>query len=183
MFEAMIDPTSAPVSADGAGRAPRPPGLSGRTVGLLATVKKNAPEFLDAVGELLVAEHGAAGLVRRQKRSISDPVPPQLLAELAQSCDVVVVGVGDCGSCSASAVADGIAFEAAGVPAVVICTEAFTASADAMAAIAGSPGYAFVRTAHPVAPLDAAQLAERARVALPEIVTVLTESDRETAAA
>lgn len=179
----MIDPTSAPVSGMAAGRAPRPSGLAGCTVGLLATVKKNAPEFLDAVGELLVAEHGAAVLVRGQKQSISDPVPPQLLAELAQQCDVVVVGVGDCGSCSASAVADGIAFEAAGVPAVVVCTEAFTASADAMAAIAGSPGYTYVRTAHPVAPLDLAQLAERAQAALPEIVSVLTEPERRTAAA
>src|ERR1700754_613054 len=74
-----------------------------------------------AAGALLAAEHGGADVVRRRKLSITDPVPADTLAELVAACDVVVVGVGDCGSCSASAVADGLALEAAGVPAVVIC--------------------------------------------------------------
>lgn len=175
MFSAMIDPTGATTSAAGpTPLAPRPADLRGRTVGLLANTKQNAERFLDEVGELLRGQQDIAGVVRRKKLSITDTVPPDMLAELVEQCDVVVVGVGDCGSCSASAVADGLALEAAGIPAVVICTEAFTVSADAMAALQGTPGYRYVRTEHPVAPLDGPGVRKRAEQALPEILGTLT---------
>jgi hypothetical protein len=177
MFEAMVDPTGGPsVTATGPRLAARPARLDGLVVGLVANPKKNAEPFLDALGELLAAEHGTAGVVRTRKTSITEPIPPAALDELAQRCDVVLIGVGDCGSCSAAAVADGIAFEAAGVPAAVICTDAFRVSADAMARLQGSPGYTYVTTAHPVAPLDADGVRERARLALPELVGLLTEA-------
>ena len=183
MFEAMVDPTAGPSTASsdttvssGATSATRPARLDGLVVGLLANPKRNAEQILDAVGELLAAEHGTTGAVRARKTSITDPVPPETLAELAERCDVVLIGVGDCGSCSAAAVADGIAFEAAGVPAAVICTDAFRVSADAMARLQGSPGYAYVSTPHPVAPLDGDGVRERARVVLPELVGLLTEA-------
>jgi hypothetical protein len=176
MFEAMIDPTARP-GADATGaqdRAPRPARLDGLTVGLLSNTKKNAVQFLDAVGEQLAAEHDTAGVVRRTKPNIVDPAPPEMFAELVETCDVVVIGVGDCGSCSASAVGDGIAFEAAGVPAVVICSDAFRVSADAMAGLRGSPDYRYATTAHPVAPLDEDGVRERVRLVLPELVEILT---------
>jgi hypothetical protein len=177
MFEAMIDPTAGPsATAAEPPRAGRPERLDGLVVGLVANPKKNAEPFLDAVGELLAAEHGTAGVVRTRKTSITDPIPAATLDELARRCDVVLIGVGDCGSCSAAAVADGIAFEAAGVPAAVICTDAFRVSADAMARLQGSPGYAYVTTAHPLAPLDADTVRERARLALPELVEMLTSA-------
>ena len=52
--------------------------------------------------DLLAAEHGIADVVRTRKTSITDPIPPATLDELAQRCDVVLIGVGDCGSCSAA---------------------------------------------------------------------------------
>ncbi|MBX6354391.1 MAG: hypothetical protein IRZ05_00895 [Micromonosporaceae bacterium] len=175
MFPAMVDPTAGPATrASATALAARKPDLRGSRVGLLANVKRNAEQFLDEVGALLRREHGAAEVVRRKKMSITDPVPPEILGELVAECDVVVVGVGDCGSCSASAVADGLALEAAGVPAAVVCTEAFKVSADAMAALQGTPGYHYVRIPHPVAPLTAGELRERAATALPEIVATLT---------
>jgi hypothetical protein len=175
MFSAMIDPTAGPATGTKAtALAARKPDLRGSRVGLLANTKRNAEQFLDEVGALLRQDHGAAGVVRRKKLSITDRVPPDILADLVATCDVVVVGVGDCGSCSASAVADGLALEAAGVPAVVICSDAFTVSADAMAGLQGSPGYHYVRTPHPVAPLTAAELRQRATAALPEVVATLT---------
>jgi hypothetical protein len=185
MFSAMIDPTANPAGAS-VGIPPlagRPADLRGRTVGLLANTKKNAEEILGEVGDLLQRDHGVAQVVRRKKLSITDPVPDDILADLVEQCDVVVVGVGDCGSCSASAVADGLALEAAGIPAVVMCTEAFTVSADAMAELQGSPGYRYVRTAHPVALLDADGVRERAEQALPELVDVVTAGSTATVAA
>lgn len=174
MFSAMIDPTGSPTTATGpTPLAPRPAALRGSTVGLLANTKQNAERFLDEVGDLLRSRYDIAGVVRRKKFSITDTVPADILADLVEQCDVVVVGVGDCGSCSASAVADGLALEGAGIPAVVICAEAFTVSADAMATVQGNPGYQYVRTAHPVAPLDTEGVRKRAEEALPEIVTSL----------
>jgi hypothetical protein len=82
--------------------------------------------------------------------------------------------VGDCGSCSASAVADGLQLEAAGIPAAVICSDAFRVSADAMASLQGTPGYEYVTTAHPVASLSREGVRERAVQALPTIVGMLT---------
>lgn len=183
MFSAMIDPTAGPATRTRATvLAARKPDLRGSRVGLLANVKRNAEQFLDEVGALLQREHAAAGLVRRKKLSITDPVPPDILADLVANCDIVVVGVGDCGSCSASAVADGLALEAAGIPAVVVCTDAFSVTADAMAALQGSPGYHYVQTPHPVAPLGAEELRQRAAAALPEIVATLTTGQARAAA-
>ena len=174
MFSAMIDPTGHPATRQRATvLAARKPDLRGRRVGLLANVKRNAEQFLDEVGVLL-QQRGAVGVVRRKKLSITDPVPPDILSDLVSTCDVVVVGVGDCGSCSASAVADGLALEAAGIPAVVVCSDAFSVTADAMAALQGSPGYHYVVTPHPVAPLGPEELHQRAVAALPEIVATLT---------
>jgi len=182
-FAAMIDPTAGRATrALATVLAARKSDLQGSRVGLLANVKRNAEQFLDEVGALLQQEHAAGDVVRRKKLSITDPVPPEILTDLVANCDVVVVGVGDCGSCSASAVADGLALEAAGIPAVVICSDAFGVTADAMAALQGSPGYHYVQTPHPVAPLGPAELRERAVAALPEIVATLTTGTTRTAA-
>src|SRR5690606_21154788 len=109
-FSAFVDPTAGPATrVRDTVLAGRKPDLRGSRVGLLANVKRNAEQLLDEVGALLQREHGAAEVVRRKKLSITDPVPPEILSDLVAACDVVVVGVGDCGSCSASAIADGLA--------------------------------------------------------------------------
>jgi len=100
--------------------------------------------------------------------------PADIVEDLKAECDVVVVGVGDCGSCSASAVADGLQLEAAGIPTVVLVSDAFRVSADAMAALQGTPGYSYVTTPHPVASLTREGVHGRAEQALPELVALLT---------
>lgn len=180
MPNAILDPTGrAGVQNDARATAPvlsaRPASLAGARVGLLDNTKQNAARLLAEVGALLVAQHGAAGVtLLRTKAAFALPVPDELVAEYARSCDVVVTGVGDCGSCSASAVADGVLFEHAGLPAAVICSDAFTATADAMAELRGAAGYRYVTTAHPVAVLTADQVADRAKKVVADIVTLLT---------
>ncbi len=96
---------------------------------------------------------------------------------MATSCDVIVTGIGDCGSCSASAVADGIVFEAAGLPAAAVCSDAFTITADAMADLRGAPGYQYATTPHPVAILTADQVKDRAARVLGDVVALLTDQE------
>jgi hypothetical protein len=69
--------------------------------------------------------------------------------------------------------ADGIVLERAGIPAVSICTTAFRITAEAMARSLGFPGYQYVAVPHPIASRTQEELDEIARVALPEIVSVL----------
>ncbi|HUK64543.1 MAG TPA: UGSC family (seleno)protein, partial [Dongiaceae bacterium] len=60
------------------------------------------------------------------------------------------------------------------MPAAVICTEEFVASATAQATICGNPRYPFAVVAHPIGSLTAAELRARAAVALPQVIAILT---------
>ena len=171
----VLDPTgrTAARSAD-ATLAPRPAELTGLRIGLLENTKHNAALLLDELAGHLEREHGARAVLRRTKTAFALPMPDELRTEFVAECDVVLVGVGDCGSCSASAVADGIAFERAGVPAAVICSDAFTVTAASMAAVQGAPDYAYLTTAHPVAILTPDAVAERAEQLLPQVLATVT---------
>jgi hypothetical protein len=179
VFDTILDPTLGAPDDGGSAAVPlaeRPADLAGLRLGLLVNTKRNADAFLEEVAALLGERYGATPALTRTKPSIVHPAPPEMLEEFRTACDVVVVGVGDCGSCSASAVADGLQLEAAGIPAAVICTDAFRVSADAMARVQGTPGYEYVTTAHPVASLSRDGVRERAERALPEIVSMLTRA-------
>ena len=177
MFDSIIDPTLGP--AQDADRAPttladRPASLAGLRLGLLANMKRNAEPFLAEVGQALKEEHGVAEVLARKKPDITSTAPEEILDDLRAGCDIVVVGVGDCGSCSASAVADGIILEQSGLPTGVICTDAFSASADAMADLRGAPGYRYLTVPHPMANLTPDGVRDRAWASVPGIVGMLT---------
>jgi hypothetical protein len=177
VYDSIIDPTVGPSADAERGRtalAERPADLSGLRLGLLANTKRNAGDFVEEVAALLESGYGVRTVLARTKPSIVNPAPPEMLEELRAECDIVVVGVGDCGSCSASAVADGLQLEEAGIPAVVIVSDAFRVSADAMAALQGTPGYQYVTTPHPVASLSREGVRARAVQAVPEIIALLS---------
>jgi len=175
----ILDPTGTTTTATRPKppRAPRRRDLRGATVGLLVNTKQNAAPFLDEVGRLLVAEHGANATMTRTKVNFAAPAPGELIKEMTTGCDVIITGIGDCGSCSASAVADGIAFEAAGLPAAAICSDAFRVTADAMAELRGVPGYRYATTPHPVAVLTPGQVKQRAAQVLDDVMNLLTEPE------
>ena len=179
MPNAILDPTgragAAKASSPGLMLAPRRPDLLGLRVGLMDNTKHNAALLLAEIGRLLAAEQGATVTVEATKANFAAPAPAELVERYREACDVVITGVGDCGSCSASAVADGIGFEQAGLPAAVICSDAFVVTADAMAELRGAPGYHYIRTPHPVAVLTTDQVRQRAKQLLPEVVAAITE--------
>ncbi|MGH3168843.1 MAG: UGSC family (seleno)protein, partial [Trebonia sp.] len=148
MPNAILDPTGSPKSAatPAAPRAPRPASLRGKRVGLLINTKQNARPFLEEVGRLLEDRYDVS-LTQRTKLNFAVPEPDEVIKELVATSDVVITGVGDCGSCSAAAAADGVVLEAAGLPAAAIVTDSFRATADAMAELRGAPGYRYAVTA------------------------------------
>jgi hypothetical protein len=179
MPNAILDPTGRADVAEtpraGLTLAARRPDLSGIRVGLMDNTKHNAALLLAEIGKLLATEHGVTVTVEATKANFAAPAPEDLVQRYRAGCDVVITGVGDCGSCSASAVADGIGFEQVGLPTAVICSDAFVVTADAMAELRGAPGYRYIRTAHPVAVLTTDQVRARAKDLLPEVVAALTE--------
>jgi len=182
MPNAILNPTGAVTATaaapPAAARAPRRASLTGARVGLLINTKTNARPFLDEVGRLLTERYGVT-VTKRTKTNFAVPEPDDIIKELARESDVVVTGVGDCGSCSAAAAADGVVLEAAGVPVAVIVTDSFRATADAMAALRGAPGYRYAVTAHPVAVLEEDQVKARAAQVLDDVVALLTEQGGE----
>lgn len=177
MVDAILDPTGGTRGQEAATvPTPRRARLAGATIGLLENTKQNAALFLEELGKLLRERHGVATTVARTKTNFAMPVTEELMRELADACDAVITGVGDCGSCSASAVADGVAFERNGIPAVVICSDAFTVTADAMAELREAKGYRYAKTAHPVALLTPDEVRKRAEEVLPTVVEILTGS-------
>lgn len=175
MVNPILDPTGLAKQKTEGGLAQRRP-LSGARVGLLDNTKHNAMLFLQEVGRLLVEEAGADQVtIVETKKSFSVPVDDEIVGRYRGVADVVVTGIGDCGSCSAAAVADGINFEKAGMPAAVVLTDAFTTTGRTMAGVQGNPDYEWITTEHPVAVLAEDEVRERARALLPEIVRTLTE--------
>lgn len=72
-----------------------PPGLAGRTVGFLDNTKPNFDRLAAELGEILRRRFGVRAVVHRRKANASSPAPPELVAELAKTCDVVLAGSAD----------------------------------------------------------------------------------------
>jgi hypothetical protein len=64
-------------------------------------------------------------------------------------------------------------FERRGIPTVFICAEGFTAAATAMARREGTTDYRYIVVPQPFSSLDEAQVMQRAREILPEVLAIL----------
>jgi len=174
MTSAIIDPTTSQHRNTASGTdAARPASLSGLRVGLLENGKRNAAAVLDAVGRVLSQKYQVGEVVRLKKENFAMPMDDELVTQLETATDAVVVGVGDCGSCSAAAVADGIRLEQTQLPSAVICTDAFETTGQAMAQLQGDEKYPFLLTPHPIANLTEEQIAQRAEELADEVAARL----------
>lgn len=171
--EELIDPTGFDHERDEPTLAARPAALTHVTVGLLDNTKPNATPLLIEIGDALERRFGVGTTRLYTKDYFGTPAKTDLVDLIALECDVVVTAVGDCGSCSAATVADGILFERAGIPAVSICSDTFLVSGRAMAQLQGFPDYEFLTVPHPVASLDRPALRERAASIVDDIARVL----------
>jgi len=172
-YELLLDPTGAAEGVQESTLSPRPVDLTGLTVGLLDNTKPNATLLLEEIGAELQAQHGTGPTRLYTKDYFGTPASPDLLARIAEECDIVVTAVGDCGSCSAATVADGIMLERLGVPTVSITSDSFLMSGQAMATVQGFPGFDFLAVQHPMASLSAEEVRGRALAVLPDVLRVL----------
>jgi hypothetical protein len=176
----MTITTLVPVPGDAVAQsptAPRPHGLDRATIGIMCNVKRNGPELMSAIADLLCAEFDIAEVVGPVRAAGTMLPSEEQLADMAARCDVVITGLGDCGSCSACSIHVAADFERRGVPTAAICTKPFLRSGQAMAARQGLPGYRFVMVDHPLSSLTAAEVRDRAKDALPQVLAILGVDD------
>lgn len=171
--ELVLDPTGATAGSADSTLSARTASLRGLTVGLLDNTKPNTTDLLHAIGDQLQQSYGAAASKLYTKDYFGTPASPELVDQIVAEVDVLITGVGDCGSCSAATVADGIQFERAGIPTVAITSDSFYPSGRAMAQVQGFPGFDFYAVHHPFASLTADEVHERAMTALPDVLRIL----------
>jgi hypothetical protein len=69
--------------------------LSGAVVGFIDNAKPNFNDLVDDLADLLASKYGVQRTIVRRKPSASVPAMPDVIAELASTCDVVITGSGD----------------------------------------------------------------------------------------
>ncbi len=72
-----------------------PGDLAGRAVGFLDNTKPNFDRLVQELGQLLRDRYGVGAVVHRKKANAATPASPELIAELAKTCDVVFAGSAD----------------------------------------------------------------------------------------
>lgn len=93
----LFDPTAPRYEAlDDSAQTQLPPvKLDGAVVGFIDNAKPNFHHLVDDLAELLTRQYGVQHIITRRKPSASVPATPDVVAELAKACDVVITGSGD----------------------------------------------------------------------------------------
>ena len=71
---------------------------------------------------------------------------------------------------------DAISFEKRGIPAAAVITEPFLPTAEAMARLAGMPGYPVAAIPHPIGSLGTAEVNDRADAIAARIAALLLQA-------
>ena len=90
----ILDPTTE-AAAETLAYVPRPTSLKGKRVGLIENTKFYSNRLLQKIGDTLKEEYGAAETRMWRKHSSNVPAHDEIIAELRQTCDVMVAGIGD----------------------------------------------------------------------------------------
>jgi hypothetical protein len=90
----LISPVNDATVAESA-LAPRLSGMRGKRVGLLDNSKSKADRILETVAAILNTRYDFTNIVHHRKPSASKPASPEIIKALANTCDLVIVGVGD----------------------------------------------------------------------------------------
>ena len=90
----LVDPTTQAIVApfDGATRLPT---VAGITLGIIDDSKRNADVLLEELAEVLRTRYEIADVRWHRKPSASRAADPAAIRELAETCDAVVIAIGD----------------------------------------------------------------------------------------
>ena len=166
----MRDPTAETASEQRPRRAP-PATLAGRTVALMDIGKMRGDEFIDRL-EALFTERGIA-TKRYRKPTNTRTAPVELLQKIAAECQVVVIALSDCGSCTSCSTHDLVDLDRRGLAGVSVLTtefrDAFEQQCRAIG-FAGAPLY----VPHPMQNRTTAELHRFAEAVFDDVLGALT---------
>ncbi len=77
------------------GIAPRPGSLDGLVIGLLSNNKPNSELLLRDVAELVGRQYAVKDVVEANKGSHRIPAPAEMIADIADRCDVVITATAE----------------------------------------------------------------------------------------
>lgn len=121
------------------------PSLDGATIGIIWNGRPPGDALLTRMLEILGERHGVKAGPFHLKPYLGNIAPPEVFDDIAGSCDAVVTGVGDCGSCTSASVLDAITMARRGMPSAVIGGELFmNTTGRGMARIQGLPGFPLI---------------------------------------
>lgn len=89
-----LDPRGSSVHEE-TGIAPRPGSLDGLVIGLLSNNKPNSELLLRNVANLVGEQYGIEEVVEANKGSHRVPAPAEMIADLAERCDVVITATAE----------------------------------------------------------------------------------------
>jgi hypothetical protein len=92
----------------------------------------------------------------------------------AMKGDVVILALGDCGSCTTWVILDAIKLEKKGTPTICICTHKFTDYAYSLAKSQGAENLRIIKIEHPIAGLEEDEVKAKTEKIIPEVKKLLS---------
>lgn len=149
--------------------------LEGIHLGVLDDNLPHADQFLDEVITLLKEKHNFSSVKKYTKDDLSLPAADWKKEELHSECDAVLVGVGDCGSCTSQCIFDAVDIEKRGTPSAPFVTSEFTEIGQYEARSFGMGGLPIIELQYPLAyNVTEKEARQRAHPLIDEVVGVLT---------
>jgi hypothetical protein len=130
----LVDPTTAPAPPKAVPAASLE-ALAGRKIALVRNAWPSWHLMVDRLGSLLADREAAA--TQHYLVPNGSAADPEQLKLIAATADAAVVGLANCGSCTAWSHHDAVVLSALGVPVVLVVTSEFTSLVDALAVSAG----------------------------------------------
>lgn len=139
----ILDPTLAPSSLGSL--SPRLESLNGKTIGVIWNGRPPGDALFEMTLEILETQYGVKRGPIIKKPYLGNIATDENFALILDTCDGVITGVGDCGSCTSASVLDAITMERMGRPAVVVGAERLAnTTGRGMARLQGLPDFPIV---------------------------------------
>jgi len=157
--------------------APRTAVAPGARLTLIDNGKPRGRQLLEMIAARLDERLDLGAVTVYEKGSASRVIDQDEARSLAESSDLVIAGLGDCGACSACSLGDALRMEGAGVPSTVLISDVFVGHVASFAVTMGLPGYHASVVPHPVSSKDDEQLSAFADAVLDQVLGQLTGAD------
>jgi len=97
-----------------------------------------------------------------------------VLDSLSVECDIVIIAMGDCGSCTSYVIHDAVELEKRGTPSISICSHEFAALGKVEAQALGMANLPMVVVPHPIGGIDRKEVARKADDAFEDMIEALS---------